>query len=118
MQGVEYDFSHLDPFVFEAIPGDPNASRIMVGVSFSLHTFTRDRETGDKPDTLMIRDNDSRTFCPHRHKCSLHLPDIVRGIAAGTVRISHQGNFMIVSTIDCATGEYAALFQLGSGLID
>jgi hypothetical protein len=111
-QGHEYDFSHLDPFVFEAIPGDPSAPRIKVGVSFSLHTFTKERVEGDAPDTLMVRDNDRRTFCPHRHKCSLHLPAIVRGVADKDVNIS-QGNYMIVSQVDCADGEYATVFQLG-----
>jgi hypothetical protein len=112
IQGVEYDLGHLDPFVFEAIPGSAAAARILVGVSFSLHTFTRDREAGDAPDTLMVRNNDSRSFCTHRYKCSQHLPQIVRGIAAGAACISHSGNYMIVSAIDCAAGEYATLFQL------
>lgn len=113
MQGAEYDLSHLDPFAFEAVPGDPNAPRIVVGVSFSLHTFTKDREPGDKPDTLMVRGNERRTFCTDRYKCSKHLPELIRGVAAGgDVYASHLGNHMIVSTIDCAAGEYVTVFQL------
>jgi hypothetical protein len=112
LRGVEYDLSHLDPFAFEAIPGDPNAARIRVGVSFSLHTFTHKRYPEDTPDTLMGSANDPRSFCPERHKCSQHLPNIIRGVAAGTVMRSRD-NFLIVSKIDCAVGEYATAFQLG-----
>jgi hypothetical protein len=109
--GVEYDLSHLNPFAFEAIPGDKAAPRILVGVSFSLHTFTEDRKPEHRPDTFMGNANDPRSFCTHRHKCSLHLPKIIRGIAAGTVSVSRD-SYMIVSSIDCAEGEYATIFLL------
>lgn len=116
LQGAEYDLSHLNPFPIEAVPRDATARRIPVGVSFSLHTFTVKREDGDAPDTLMVRGSDVRTFCTKRHKCSLHLPGIIRGIAAGNVfrsRDRHGNwNWMTASQIDCAKGQYACYFQL------
>jgi len=53
LRGVEYDLSHLDPFLFEAIPGDANAPRLRVVASFNSHAFTRKREPDDTPDFFL-----------------------------------------------------------------
>jgi hypothetical protein len=111
LRGVEYDLGHLNPFPFEAIPGDQSAPRIPVAVSFSHHAFTREREPEDAPDLFMGDANDPRSFCTHRYKCSLHLPGIIRETAGKAVCISGD-SYLIISKIDCAKGEYATIFYL------
>lgn len=118
LRGQVYDLGHLNPFAFEAIPGDENAPRIGVAVSFDLHTFTRKREEGDRPDLHMGMNGDPRSFCVDRYRCSEYLPRLIRSIAAGKVFLSHGGNFLAVGMIPVVEGEYAAVLQLATSMND
>jgi hypothetical protein len=114
LHGSVYDLSHLHPFLLEVIPGNAEALRVKVVVSFGLHTFTRERHNEDTPDLFMGENGDPRSFCPIRYACSLHLPNLIKraGAIGGNVYFSHQGNFLVVDNVPAVKGEYAAIFKI------
>ena len=112
LKGRVYDLSHLNPLLFEAIPGNPDAPRLNVVASFSSHTFTRKRLPEDTPDLHFGENGDPRSFCIERYECSLHLPDLIRGLATGKVDFTHNEKVMKVAQNPACAGEYAAVMRM------
>ena len=114
LRGSVYDLSHLDAFVLDVMPGDPNARILKAKVSFGMHTFTVKRLPEHTPDLFMGAAAKPRSFCPIRHACSLHLPGQIRqaGRRGGNAYKSHGGNFLIVDRIPVVKNDYAAVFKL------
>ena len=114
IRGVDYDLGHLDPYVFEVVPGDPKAPPIKVAASFHLHTFTRDRDPADTPDLHMGNAFDPRSFSFERYECSKHIRAVIQKASQGTVYRSHHDNLLAIDTLDGLDGEYAVPFQVGA----
>ena len=108
---VEYELSHLDPFVIETTPKGEGAPTFTVRVSFGCHVFTRERREGDPEDHIFRDGAEERHFCPLRHGHSVHLPDILRR-NIGHVCFWDHGRFLIGREIEGIAHPYAVIFNL------
>lgn len=103
--GVVYDLGHLHPlsfdFVVPAKDGKPEQV-YPLDVTFSLHCFTRGIRSGETyaPDLAYSDSRETRLFDARRHRLSLLLPDIVRGIGARRCFHTAHGNFFTVEIVD------------------
>lgn len=94
--GVEYDCSHLDPFMVEIEPHVDGGRGYKVLVSFSCHTFTRERKECDPPDFIYEEDGEVRCFCQDRYLASLSLKHLIRHHCRGKAYFSEKRNFMLI----------------------
>lgn len=109
--GVEYDCSHLDPFMVEIEPRADEERGYKVLVSFSCHAFTRKPIEGDPPDFIYKEDGEVRCFCQDRYLASKGLKKLIRYHCKGKAYFSEKRNFML---IEQALGgpPYAIFFKI------
>lgn len=113
IRGVEYDLTHLDPFVIRVRPQAPNAPIMPVRVQFGCHCFTRDANDRDHADFHFPDGKAVRCFCVTRHGWSLQLPAMVRAASAGDAYSSEKHKtFLLVKGLD--GGPYVVCFKLRS----
>lgn len=77
--GVDYDISHLAPFIYTLTAAGPNGMDIRVRVSFSCHAFSTKAAHNaafDFPD----HNGNHRIFCENRYAKCLALPKGVQNL--------------------------------------
>jgi hypothetical protein len=116
--GVVHSLAHVRPFKFiTTLPATEKylACTVEIRVGFSCHTFTRVPASGDcgvKP--YLVRNGETRMFCPHRHVLSKELPDIIRGLPRRTdCFYAGQQNYFVVNLPAqlAPTDEYRVFFN-------
>lgn len=95
IDGIEYDCSHLDPFVIELPPFDSGRG-YKVLVSFSCHAFTRSPIEGDPESFLYEEGGEVRCFCQDRYLASKGLKNLIRYHSGGKAYFSERRNFMLI----------------------
>ena len=107
--GVDYDLTHLDPFVFPVIHGE---SEYAVRVTFYDHVFTKAYDpNAHTPDLIYSRrSGDERAFDVRRWELSRDLPDLFQTLGQSSVYQSKGRNFFFLRG---KTGEapYAVFFE-------
>ena len=109
--GIEYDLTHLDPFVLRVRPSSPGAPIFAVRVQFGAHCFTKKSSQIDSADFRFMDGGKERCFCPIRHERSLDLPSIVKNARSGFAYTSQRQNYLLVKPDENAT-PYAVFFDL------
>jgi len=103
LHGQVIDLAHLDPFVFEA-----NSTKVprplRINVRFTNHCFSDAFDPARHPaDAPVILDGRRRrAFCPDRYALSLHLPNLIRGLANPNARVHETAarrNWMYGATV-------------------
>lgn len=83
--GEVFPLNHLHPFRF---PLDLERGTVVVAAAFAMHCFTKESRPDDDPADFYEDDRERRTFCPERYQLSKGLPDLVRGLAAGSCQFA------------------------------
>lgn len=109
--GVDYDLTHLDPFVIQVTPKSPNAPTFNVQVTFGCHTFTREMVATDTPDYHHSDGSETRCFCHIRHGLSAGLPGMIQASANRRAYFSQGRNFLVLNP-NVAGGPYVAFFNM------
>lgn len=80
-QGVQYDLSHLSPFV-HLLPGQgPNGTDLAIRVRFESHVFSKNHDVGSLiPHDFLDENSRKRVFCHVRYNFSYCLTHEVRRI--------------------------------------
>ena len=106
--GVDYDLTHLNPFVFPVIHGE---SEYAVRVTFYDHVFTKAYDpSGHTPDLIYSRrPGDERVFDVRRWELSRDLPNLFQTLGRSSVYQSGRNFFFLRGK----TGEppYAVFFN-------
>ncbi|MCL4671836.1 MAG: hypothetical protein KJZ64_02635 [Sphingomonadaceae bacterium] len=93
---VEYDCSHLDPFMVELRPHSEGTRGYRVLVSFSCHTFTREAKEDDPPEFIYEEGGEVRCFCQDRYLASKGLKAMIHYHCNGRAYFSEKRNFMLI----------------------
>lgn len=114
---VEYDLSHLHPFEMEVIQAPAHGKperRYLLNVQFSLHCFSRSKESSDTVSLSYSDNRETRAFCFIRYKYSHYLPDIIRQIAERTCYHTGRGNYLTIELMadDGTRVDYEVYFQV------
>lgn len=94
-----YELQHLHPFqmaVTLEAKGKHLQRDVTVHVSFSLHCFTRARQSDDPQSAWYGDDREVRTFCTERFQLSHGLPDIVRTLPGRRCGLAKNDNFLTI----------------------
>jgi hypothetical protein len=115
--GIEYDLSHLDPFVLSVTPKAVGARTYYVAVSFWHHTFAREVRVGDAVEQIISRDGDDRCFCVQRYEHSRRLPELIRNAAGGKVYFGEEKpgratNYLLIDKLPGLNGPYVVFFNM------
>lgn len=110
--GVIYPLDHLHPFIMRVSPKQPGAPSYRVRVSFGCHTFTKKLDGTETLDLVFVNGRERRCFCPLRHRLSLHLPGIIRGIATGKVCFSKYGNYIFPANVPGMVEPYGVVLNV------
>lgn len=111
IEGVTYEFSHLDPFTMRFVSNSANR-QLRVNVRFSNHCFSYspiDGQERQAPLMLFDHNNRERIFCPTRYRLSLSLPDIVRSLNNSKCKVyqtAARRNFNYSLQVDDPKGPY------------
>lgn len=116
IDGVTYDFAHLDPFTFK-VTSQLAKRDLRVHVTFTNHCYSRGYDAATHPAGQPIIGNGKykRTFCPIRYRLSHSIPAIVQGLTNPKVKVwetAAERNWCYSITIDDPSGPYHVFFEV------
>lgn len=78
-QGVQYDLSHLSPFVHVLPKQGPDGTDLAIRIRFESHVFSKSHANGGLgPHDFLDENGNKRAFCQVRYNFSYCLADEVR----------------------------------------
>ncbi|GAC1040808.1 hypothetical protein [Rhizobium sp. No.120] len=109
--GNTYDLGHLDPFTLDV---EHSGSNYRVHIQFGHHCFTEERESWHLQDRKYEYGGETRSFCVVRHKASIKLPDIIRGLVGKSVYVGKEYNYFVLRNHDLLGNAppYAVFFSV------
>ena len=116
IQGRNYNLDHLHPFAYDFVvpaKGDKPERKYHINVIFSLHCFTRGRQSGEViPAGYSYKDNrETRIFDLARYEKSFDLPGIVTSLSRRKCFHDPHDKFYVVEFInDQGQKKYYAVF--------
>ena len=99
IQGVTYDFAHLEPMTFQVADQDQN---FHVQVEYSCHVFTEKFDPGAHTPDLRYNhpgEPQERAFCFDRYEQSKFLPGLLTGLRGHSVYESNRATYFVVKGI-------------------
>lgn len=112
LDGNPIDLSHLEPFEFEVIPKNLDASAV-VRVRFNDHCFTEDFDPGKHACPLPathVASHETRGFSEARYGHSKNLPTHIRGFDGQRISQTRTGT-LVKLTLDDGS-QYGIFFTL------
>ena len=109
--GVEYDLTHLDPFIL-TMPSHNGAAEIAARVRFGSHVFTIKWDTNYIDDYRVTDGKKSRCFCPERFGHSTHLRGLVELSCPGRVLFDPARKLVMLGNPPGTLSPYAMFFEM------
>lgn len=109
--GVEYDLTHLDPFLL-TIPGFRGAADVTARVRFGSHVFTIKWDDNYIDEHKITDGGKPRCFCPERFGHSVHLKTILETGCPGRVLFDPARKLVMLGNPPRSVQPYAVFFEM------